>query len=161
LSYFAAALVRVDGDWSAREVDLDEVGDLEELADAMRDLDGGGPALLLLEQDDEWLGVVRVDGDDDPRVFLSDRRAVEVSVVAAMIWDVDPVVPPEGDEEEEEGTRPVAEPVGDASLLADLGTPAETLLALCAEEGMLPADVLTAVGERAGFVEVLDALREV
>jgi putative tRNA adenosine deaminase-associated protein len=161
LSYFAAALVRVDGDWSAREVDLDEVGDLEELADAMRDLDGGGPALLLLEQDDEWLGVVRVDGDDDPRVFLSDRRAVEVSEVAAMIWDVDPVVPPEGDEEEEEGTRPVAEPVGDASLLADLGTPAETLLALCAEEGMLPADVLTAVGERAGFVEVLDALREV
>jgi putative tRNA adenosine deaminase-associated protein len=161
LSYFAAALVRVDGDWSAREIELDEVGDLEELADTMRDLDGKGPVLLLLEQDDEWLGIVRVDGDDDPRVFLSDRRAVEVSEVAAMIWDADPVVPPEGDDEEEEGTRPVAEPVGDAGLLADLGTPAETLLELCAEEGMLPGDVLTAVGERAGFLEVLDELREV
>jgi putative tRNA adenosine deaminase-associated protein len=160
VSYFAAALVRVDGDWSARELDLEEVGDLEELADAMRDLDGKGPALLLLEQDDEWLGVVRVDGDDEPRVFLSDRRAVEVSELAAIIWDEDPVVPPDGDEEEE-GVRPVAEPVGDAALLEDLGTPAETLLALCAEEGMLPADVLTAVGERAGFVEVLDELREV
>jgi putative tRNA adenosine deaminase-associated protein len=160
VSYFAAALVRVDGDWSARELDLEEIGDLEELTEAMRDLDGKGPALLLLEQDDEWLGVVRVDGDDDPRVFLSDRRAVEVSDVAAKIWDEDPVDPVEGDEEEE-GTRPVAEPVGDAGLLADLGTPAETLLALCAEEGMLPGDVLTAVGERAGFVEVLDELREV
>src|SRR5919112_216261 len=103
----------------------------------MRDLDAKGPALLLLEQDDEWLGVVRVDGDDDPRVFLSDRRAVEVSEVAAMIWDADPAVPVEGDEEDE-GTRPVAEPVGDAGLLADLGTPAETLLALCADVGMLP-----------------------
>lgn len=160
MSYFAAALVRVDGDWSARELDLEEIGDLEELTEAMRDLDGKGPALLLLEQDDEWLGVVRVDGDDDPRVFLSDRRAVEVSDVAAKIWDEDPADPVEGDEEEE-GTRPVAEPVGDAGLLADLGTPAETLLALCAEEGMLPGDVLTAVGERAGFVEVLDELREV
>jgi putative tRNA adenosine deaminase-associated protein len=160
VSYFAAALVRVDGAWSARELDLGEVEDLEELTEAMRDLDGKGPALLLLEQDDEWLGVVRVDGDDDPRVFLSDRRAVEVSDVAAKIWDEDPADPVEGDEEEE-GTRPVAEPVGDAGLLADLGTPAETLLALCAEEGMLPGDVLTAVGERAGFVEVLDELREV
>jgi putative tRNA adenosine deaminase-associated protein len=159
VSYFAAALVRVDGDWSARELDLSEVNDLEELADAMRDLDGGGPALLLLEQDDEWLGVVRVDGDDDPRVFLSDRLAVEVSEVAAILWDEEPAAPVESDEEE--GIRPVAEPVGDAGLLADLGTPADTLLALCAEEGMLPGDVLTAVGERAGFLEVLDELREV
>ena len=159
MSYFAAALVRVGGDWKAREIDLDEVEDLEELAEAMRDLDGGGTVLLLLEQDDEWLGVVRVDGDEDPRVFLSDRRAVETSEVAALLWDEEPVIAVEPDEEE--GTRPVTEPVGDAGVLADLGTPADTLLALCAEEGMLPGDVLSALGERAGFVEVLDELREV
>jgi putative tRNA adenosine deaminase-associated protein len=159
VSYFAAALVRVDGAWSARELDLGEVEDLEELTEAMRDLDGGGLALLLLEQDDEWLGVVRVEGDEDPRVFLSDRRAIEASEVAALLWEEEPREPLDSDEEE--GTRPVAEPVGDAALLADLGTPAETLLSLCAEEGMLPGDVLTAVGERAGFLEVLDDLREV
>ena len=159
MSYFAAALVRVDGAWSARELDLGEVEDLEELTEAMRDLDGGGLALLLLEQDDEWLGVVRVEGDEDPRVFLSDRRAIEASEVAALLWEEEPREPLDSDEEE--GTRPVAEPVGDAALLADLGTPAETLLSLCAEEGMLPGDVLTAVGERAGFLEVLDDLREV
>jgi putative tRNA adenosine deaminase-associated protein len=158
LSYFAAAVVRADGAWSARELDLDEVDDLEELTEAMRDLEGG-LALLLLEQDDEWLGVVRVEGDEDPRVFLSDRRAIEVSEVAALLWDEEPHDAP--DPEEEEGTRPVAEPVGDAGLLADLGTSAEALLALCATEGMLPGDVLTAVGERAGFAEVLDELREV
>ncbi|HUR50668.1 MAG TPA: tRNA adenosine deaminase-associated protein [Mycobacteriales bacterium] len=159
MSYFAAAVVRVDGAWSAREVDLADVEDLEELTEAVRDLDSGGLALLLLEQDDEWLGVLRVEGDGDPRVFLSDRRAIEASDIAALLWEDDAAE--EVDPEEEEGPRPVAEPVGDAGVLADLGTPAEMLLALCAEKGMLPADVLSAVGERAGFVEVLDELREV
>jgi putative tRNA adenosine deaminase-associated protein len=159
VGYFAAAVIRSSGAWSARDLDLDEVEDLEELVDTMRDLDGDGPALLLLEADDEWLGVVRVDGDADPRVFLSDRRAVEVSEVAALLWEVEPQPPVE--EDEEEGPRPVAEPVGDPGLLADLGTPADDLLALCAHEGFLPGDVLSAVGERAGFLEVLDDLREV
>jgi putative tRNA adenosine deaminase-associated protein len=160
LSYFAAALVRTGGSWVARDLDVEAVEDLEELADALRDLDGDGPALLLLEQDDEWLAVVRVEGDADPRVFLSDRRAVESSDVAAMIWEEE-AAEAVGSEDEEEGTRPVAEPVGDTEVLADLGTSGEALLELCAHEGMLPADVLTAVGERAGFAEALDELREV
>ena len=160
MSYFAAALVRTAGNWTARDVDLDEVEDLEELTEALRDLNGEGPALLLLEADDEWLGVVRVEGDADPRVFLSDRRAVEASEMAALIWEADGDSSLDADDEEE-GTRPVAEPVGDAALLSDLGTSAEALLELCAHEGMLPADVLTVVGERAGFLEVLDDLREV
>lgn len=158
MSYFAAAVTRSNGSWTGREVDLDEYEDLEAVSDALRDVDPDGPALLLLEQDDEWFAVVRVDGDDDPRVFLSDRRAVETSEVAALVWveeDVEPV------DDEEEGTRPVAEPVGDANLLADLGTPEADLLELCAHERLLPADVLTAVGEKAGFVDVLDSLREV
>jgi putative tRNA adenosine deaminase-associated protein len=159
VSYFAAALVRSAGTWTARDLDLGEVEDLEELTEALRDLDGDGLALLLLEQDDEWLGVVRVEGDDDPRVFLSDRRAVQASEVAALIWEEEVEEPL--DEDEEEGTRPVAEPVGDATLLTDLGTPEDVLLELCAHEGLLPADVLSAVGERGGFLEALDDLREI
>ena len=159
MSYFAAALVRTAGTWTARDLDLDGVEDLEELSEALRDLDGEGPVLLLLEQDDEWLGVVRVEGDDDARVFLSDRRAVEAFEMAALIWEGEADEPIDPDEEE--GTRPVAEPVGDAARLADLGTSAEALLELCAQEGLLPADVLSAVGERAGFLDVLDDLREV
>ena len=158
MSYFAAALSRSAGAWSGQELDLSDVADMEELTDVLRDFEGG-PVLLLLEQDDEWLGVVRVDGDDDPRVFLSDRRAVEVSDVAALIWEVEPEPPVDSDDEE--GPRPVAEPVGDPGLLADLGTSADDLLGLCAHEGFLPGDVLTAVGERAGFLDVLDDLREV
>jgi len=160
VSYFAAALTRTPQGWQGQELDLEGLEDLEEVADALRDLDEGGLALLLLEQDDEWLGVVRVEGDEDPRVFLSDRRAVLGSDVAALLWDVEEQDVPDEDEDEE-GARPVAEPVGDASLLTDLGTPEDALLELCAEEGLLPADVLSAVGERAGFLDVLDGLREV
>jgi putative tRNA adenosine deaminase-associated protein len=165
VSYFAAALARTPGGWTGEELDLSEVEDIEQLAEALRDLtgEGPGPALLLLEEDDEHLAVVRVDGGtgslDEPRVFLSDRRAVQASEVAQMLWeDVEP--PVEDEEDEEEGPRPIAEPVGEAAILADLGTPAEALLELCAEEGLLPADVLTAVCERAGCVDVLEQLRE-
>ena len=164
MSYFAAALARTEQGWTGVELDLAEVEDLESLADLLRDLtgDGAGPALLLLDEDDEHLAVVRVDGGagslDEPRVFLSDRRAVQGSDVAAMLWEQAEVSSDEDDEDE--GTRPIAEPVGDTSVLADLGTPAETLLELCAEEGLLPADVLTTLCERAGCDDVLEGLRE-
>jgi len=163
VTYFAAALARTDQGWTGQELDLDDVEGLEGLTDSLRDLtgDGPGPALLLLEENDEYVGVVRVDGGtdglDEPRVFLSDRRAVQGSDVAAMLWELaeDDAAP----DDEDVGTRPVAEPVGDTALLADLGTSPDALLDLCAEEGLLPADVLTGICERAGCVEVLDDLR--
>ncbi|MCU1596236.1 MAG: hypothetical protein JWO12_3628 [Frankiales bacterium] len=165
MTHFAAALARTDDGWTGRELDLAEVEDLESLADELRDLtgDGEGPALLLLEENDEYVALVRVDGGttglDEPRVFLSDRRAVQGSEVAAMLWE-DAPLDEDDEEDEDEGTRPVAEPVGDAALLADLGTPESDLLDLCAEEGLLPADVLTGVADRAGFLDVLEGLRE-
>lgn len=165
MSYFAAALARAEGGWTGVELDLSDFEDLDQLADALRDLtgDGPGPALMLLEEDDEHLAVVRVDGGagslEEPRVFLSDRRAVQASDVARMLWeDVEP--PADDEDEEDEGTRPMAEPVGDTAVLEDLGTPPDALLELCAEEGLLPADVLTSVCERAGCDDVLESLRE-
>jgi putative tRNA adenosine deaminase-associated protein len=160
VSYFAAALARTEAGWTGEELDLSDVEDLEQLADTLRELtgDGPGPALLLLEEDDEHVAVVRVDGGvgalDEARVFLSDRRAVQASEVAAMLWEEAEV--PQTDDDDDEGTRPV----GDAGLLADLGTPPDQLLALCAEEGLLPADVLTTLCERAGCDDVLESLRE-
>ncbi|HEU0104302.1 MAG TPA: tRNA adenosine deaminase-associated protein [Mycobacteriales bacterium] len=164
MSYFAAALARSAGGWSAEEVDLDELEDLEAVSELLRELtgEGEGPALLLLEENDEYVAVVRVDGGpgslEEPRVFLSDARAVQASDVAAMLWEESALADPVEDEDDE-GTHPVAEPVGDTSVLTDLGTSADDLLALCAEEGLLPADVLSAVGERAGFADVLEQVR--
>ena len=165
MSYFAVALARVESGWTGEELDLDDVEDIEALTDLLRDLtdDGAGPALMLLEEDDEYVAIVRVDGGtgslEEPRVFLSDRRAVQNSDVAAMLWE-EAELDDEAEDDEDEGIRPVAEPVGDSELLADLGTPSSVLLALCAEEGRLPADVITAVCERAGCEVQLEELRE-
>ena len=40
MSYFAAALARSEQGWTGVELDLDEVDDLESLADLLRDLTG-------------------------------------------------------------------------------------------------------------------------
>ena len=164
--YFAAALARTGENWTGVEVDLDELEDIEALTDLLRDLtgEGPGPALLLLEEDDEYVAIVRVDGGTaglgEPRVFLSDRRAVQGSDVAAMLWEDLEDEDDDLDDDDDEGTRPVAEPVGDVELLADLGTAGSRLVDLCAEEGLLPADVLTALCEKAGCADVLEELRE-
>lgn len=165
MPYFAAAFARTDDGWSGQELDLDDLPDLEALGESLRELasDGPGPVVLLLEEDDEYVAVVRVDGGsgalDEPKVFLSDRRAVHTSDLAGVLYE-DVQTTAAGDDTEQEGTRPVAEPVGDAGVLSDLGTSADELLELCAEEGLLPADVITGIAERAGFADELEQVRE-
>jgi putative tRNA adenosine deaminase-associated protein len=170
VTYFAAALTRTDDGWEGEELALDTLPDLDAIADALRDLatrsEGGGTSLMFLEEDDEYVAIVRVDGDGEPRVFLSDSRVVETSRLAALLYEEAAVeaaeLAAEDDEEDEDDDEPVAaeaDPVGDPDLLADLGTPGDTLLELCAEEGMLPADVITAVCEKAGCIDALEALR--
>jgi putative tRNA adenosine deaminase-associated protein len=161
VSYTATALARTDTGWTARDLELTEVEDLDAAADLLRDLADGVIALLMVEEDDEYLGIVRVRGDDDPRVFISDVRAVESSPLATRLFSdalpVDETI--EVDDEEEDAPRPEADPGGDPGLLSDLGTPAPVLLALCAEKGMLPADVIYAVCENAGCIDVLEEVR--
>ncbi len=158
MALYFAAIVGQSGDvWIGREVDLDTVEDLDALADLMRDTIEDGPALFFLEEDDEYVAIVRVDGDGDARTFISDERAVNTSAHAAMVMEDITVTEPE--EDEEEGIRPEAVPFGDADLVASFGVPADSLLALCAEEGRLPADVITAICEKAGCADVLDDLR--
>lgn len=139
-----------------------EADGIDDVADLMRDTaaDAGADEetmLLFAEADDEWFGIVRVDDHSDPRCFLSDGRAVYAHPVAALVAGADGVVEPE--DGEGTGRSPHADPCGDPELLADFDTSGEELLALTARGGLLPADALAAVAERAGFAEVLDALR--
>jgi len=162
VTYFAAVLVGSGKDWTAQEIDLLEVADSDALVDLLRDAGkSGGPTLLLVEREDEWFGVVRLD-DDELKIFVSD-------VYAAAHSDLGDVLVPTGDEgdtdgedTEEEGDGAsvlIAVPGGDGDLLADLGVSEAALLALCAEEGMMPADALSALAERIGCGEAFDGLR--
>jgi putative tRNA adenosine deaminase-associated protein len=157
VAHTAIAMSKEASGWSGEELSLSEIEDLDTLVDEMRD-GTGTTVVLFIEEDDEWLGIVRVTGDEDPRVFLSDRRSLETSDLANRIFaDALPVLPaPDNDEDT---PRAAAEPVGETDLLSDLGTPADVLVELCAEEGLLPGDVVSTLCERAGCLDVLDEIR--
>jgi putative tRNA adenosine deaminase-associated protein len=154
VSYFTAVLAREGRRWVAHDLDVESVDDLDELAVEMRDAveDEDEPVLLLVEREDAWWGVVRVDGEDDPRVFVSDAAGAVASSYASILSL--------GDEEDEDEDAVVRQGAcaGDFDLLADLGTSPEDLQEMCDEE-VLPMDALASVAERAGFAEVLDSLR--
>ena len=173
MPYFAAALAHTRTGWRATELDLDEVEDSAELIDLLRDLDDQAErTLLFLEEDDVYVAIVRVDDAEDPRVFVSDIRAGEESRIAAMLLEEAGRPEPASFLVEEEILDDVEAvvsddavqstdvlPAGDSDLLADLGTPSADLLRLCAHEGLLPADVITAVSEKAGCLNELEEIR--
>jgi len=149
VSYFTAVLARTGRAWTVHDLDLDSEGDLKELASDLRDLnDSDEPVLLLLEREDAWWAVVRVDGEEDPRVFVSDLAGAAASSYAALL-DVDS----DSVEDVAPGTCG-----GDLDLLVDLGTSTEALQEMC-DDPPLPMDALAAVAEAAGFGEILDSLR--
>jgi len=169
VSYFAAALARRGGDWVGTELDLADVEDLDGVVDVLRQGVGDDTevAMLLFEENDEWFGIVRIDDDTDPRVFVSDGRVVETSAIGAILGEAAAVQDDDDetedddteDDDEDDDVRAAGDPIGDADVLTDLGTPADRLLKLCAEEGQLPADILSAVCETAGCLEALEQLR--
>jgi putative tRNA adenosine deaminase-associated protein len=160
MTYFAAVLTRNGDRWRAEEAELDDCESLTDLADVLRDFPGD-VRLLLIEQDDEYAAIVRIDGEDDePRAFLSDGHSADAFPMAAIVAE-DLVEIGEDELEDDEDAPPAHDsaPFGDADLLEDLGTPATDLLAMCAHPGTLPIDVLVAVCEKAGCGEVFEDLR--
>jgi len=175
VSYFAAAAVRDAEGWSASEVSLNDAADVEDVADHLRDTSPGADvSLLFAEFDDLYLVILRLDQGEDLRVFGSDTAfSAESRFGALLLADVAPPVggveleagePNQSANESVEPDRPEgipeAEPAGDADLLADLGVPASRLLELCAQEGMLPADITAELCQAIGCGDEVEELRE-
>ena len=75
VSYFTAVLARHGRGWRVLDLDVDDAEDLDELADLVRNaLPGAGPGLAIIEREDSWFALVRVDDDGEPRPFVSDLR---------------------------------------------------------------------------------------
>jgi putative tRNA adenosine deaminase-associated protein len=145
--YFAAAFARTEVGWVGADADLSETLGLDDLADLMRETAveaAGDLVVMLVEENDAWFGVIRLDSDDDPRVFLSDPEAARTSRIAAQLGE--PL-----------GELPDGTPGGEANLLDDLGVDENRLVEL--SERSLPGDALTVVAERAGFADEFDRLR--
>jgi len=173
MSYFAALLSRSGDAWQVEEASLAGCESVADIGDVLRDA-AGDVRLVLIEQDDEYAAVVRLDDDaDDPRAFLSDAHAADSYAVAGFIAedldeigqsdDEDQDVDPDEDVEDLLGASapPTHEsvPLGDAEIVADIGTGAIELLEMCAHEGTLPIDVLVSVCDKAGCGQAFEDLR--
>lgn len=210
MSYFTAVLAAAaqpgeapagPRDWRAVAVDLDEVADVDALADALGDASEDEPpgslVIAVLEREDEWFALAR-HGEDGLRVFVSDLEAAASSRYADLLLDAASSAArgaadddgtdaaDDGDDDGQDGAgdggdgaagvddlgaarSPAADedaPVpavagpswaGDAALLLDVGVGAEELVET--SEGNDPATALAVVGERVGFVDLLEALR--
>ncbi|KUJ70290.1 hypothetical protein ACZ90_05215 [Streptomyces albus subsp. albus] len=172
--YFAALLARTEDGWQASDTELDNVETLTDLADLAREAaaDEDGTVLALIEQEGAWFGVVRLDGEDDPRIYVSDAAAAARSSYGAMLTDellgqdqdpddelerLDLDGTEDGEPEAEDDSDANAEvvphgPLGDLALLADLGVDEKELLSL-------DGDALGAIAEVLGCTDVLEAVR--
>ncbi|WP_328686431.1 hypothetical protein OG226_24525 [Streptomyces sp. NBC_01261] len=178
--YFAALLARTEDGWEASDTELDDVESLSDLAELAREASPeDDTVLVLIEQEDAWFGVVRVDGEDDPRIFVSDAAAAARSSYGEILLtdellgrdpDDDDAVDldsldldgtEDGDTEEEDddedGTSSAEavphSPVGDRQILDDLGVGEKELLLLDAD------DALSSIAEALGASEVLETVR--
>ena len=167
-AHFAAAVVRDKSGWSASELDLNGLADVDEVADLLRDVDPAAQvSLLFVEAVDAYLVVMRLDEGEDLRIFGSDSAFAEESRLGKLLLsDVEsPALELElgedsDDDEDKPAADPTADPVGDADLLADLGVSAHKLLQLCATDGLLPADITAEICQLIGCGDEVEELRE-
>ncbi|MBB4784294.1 putative tRNA adenosine deaminase-associated protein [Streptomyces demainii] len=148
---------------------METLTDLIELARlASKDDD---TVLAFIEHEDAWFGVVRVDGEDDPHIYVSDAAAAARTSYGSMLTDellgrdpdddLDSLVdldgtedgePDRDDEDADDAPVPIG-PLGDADILADLGMDEKELKAL-------DGDALESIAEMLGCsMEGLEAVR--
>ena len=174
--YFAALLARTEDGWEASDTELDDVETLSDLADLAREASEDDTVLVLIEQEETWFGVVRIDGEDDPRIYVSDAAAAARSSYGEILLTDELLGREPGDddvadldsldldgtedgEDEADGDddSPSTEavphsPVGDPEILDDLGVSAKELRSL-------DEDALSAIAEALGASEVLETVR--
>jgi putative tRNA adenosine deaminase-associated protein len=156
VSYFAVAFARADGEWLASEIDLDDAEDIEGIADVAGQVESDDGLVVVLLEDEEWFGVVRVETDEDPRVYVSDAGEAGRSVVGEAV--LSELAAEYGVESDPDSGGLPAEPLGDAGLLDDLGVRGGELSRLAGSTST-PSDVVAALAERMGFVEALETVR--
>ncbi|MCC5032265.1 hypothetical protein DMH02_003075 [Streptomyces sp. WAC 00631] len=168
--YFAALLARTEDGWEASDTELDDVESLADLMDLARGASTDDDTVIaFIEQEDAWFGLLRVDGEEDPRIFISDGAAAarssygEIMLTDELLGrdpdDLDDLVDldgtedgePDDDEETADDGVPPG-PIGDSLILDDLGMPESELLAL-------DTDALSSIADALGCVDVLEAVR--
>ena len=177
--YFAALLARTEDGWEASDTELDDVETLSDLADLAREASPDeDTVLVLIEQEDSWFGVVRIDGEEDPRIYVSDAAAAARSSYGEILLtdellgrdpddddldalDLDGTEDGEDDDADEGSDGATSGgsaeavphgPVGDPAILDDLGVSEKELKALS-------DDALSEIADALGASAVLETVR--
>ncbi len=184
--YFAALLARTEDGWEASDTELDDVETLSDLTELARETSAGDSeddtVLVFIEQEDVWFGVVRLDGEEDPRIYVSDAAAAARSSYGEILLtdellgrepgsgdenDLEDLTDLDGTEDGEPETQEDDDdsddsaaaseavpsgPLGDTRILDDLGLSEKELLAL-------NTDALGEIAEALGASEVLETVR--
>ena len=137
-AHFAAAVVRGKSGWSASELDLSGVADVDEVADLLRDAEpmprfrcsSSRPSTRTSPSCDSTRA--RICASSAP-TRPSPRSHGWASCCSAMSshrrWSIDEEVDVDAETDDKPAADPTVDPVGDADLLADLGVSAHKLLA--------------------------------
>lgn len=173
--YFAALLARTEDGWEASDTELDDVETLSDLTDLAREASvDEDTVLLFIEQEDAWFGVLRVEGEEDPRIYVSDAAMAARSSYGEILTDellggddddladaldtLDLDGTEDGETEEQEDTEDsdgVSGPAGAAGPGAVPAGPAGDR-AILADLGLSEADLLAL--ETDAMAEIADAL---
>ncbi|MBW5253752.1 MULTISPECIES: hypothetical protein [Streptomyces] len=184
--YFAALLARTEDGWEASDTDLDDVETLSDLTDLAREASvDEDTVLVFIEQEDAWFGVVRVDGEEDPRIYVSNASAAARSSYGEILLtdellgrepgaedsiaaleelvgldgteDGEPGTPDNSttDDDDDDGPDPDAVPAGP---LGDTGVLSDLGLPE-AELLMLRTEALAEIADALGAAEVLETVR--
>ncbi|MFB7374220.1 hypothetical protein ACFC0D_30730 [Streptomyces sp. NPDC056222] len=174
--YFAALLARTEDGWEASDTELDDVETLSDLTELAREASvDDDTVIVFIEEEDAWFGLLRIEGEDDPRIYVSDGAAAARSSYGEILTkellgddqdgddldalDLDGTEDGEpldrGNDEEDTSTAAdavPAAPVGDRLILADLGLSEKRLL-------LLESDALAEIADSLGAAEVLETVR--
>ncbi|WP_019631689.1 hypothetical protein [Actinomadura atramentaria] len=143
---FAAVFARAPEGWTGADAPLDEAEDVADVTDLLRGVAAettGDPVLLLVEEDDDWFGVLRAGADPGgpPRAYVSAVRDDGLGALLRPLFD----------------DVPSGSAGGDPAVLRDLGVEPGRLGDLA--DRALPGDALAALAELVGFADEYDRLR--
>ena len=113
---------REAGGWRS-EIDLNDVEDIEDVADAAAQVESDDGLVVVLLEEEDWFGVVRVETDEDPRVYVSDAAEAGRTIMGEAALSELAGEYAVGDDRGPTSALP-AEPLGDVGLLDDLGVSA-------------------------------------
>src|SRR5215470_16011216 len=140
---FCIAVYREDNVWEAEVLPVAVIASVESMIHALRQQPSIGGVIGLAAVGDDFFVITRVTGTHTA-VFLSDLTAsVDWPLARQVHEDLDQVLP-----------------VGDLSILADLGVDEMELCALSGDLDLFPDEVLTSLARRVGFDRAFDRALE-